>query len=288
MIWFPKDKQGVYNYINLSYLSPYNALTDPFVAMMSGFARGEDPVTIFTEAAGSFLEPFVSEQPVTAAIMDAARNRTETGKKIYNEEADLSTKTTDILLHVFGKTFTPGTIDRVRKRIVPAIYGETVGTRAPEPLKEIASELTGIRFQNLDMKQAFQNRAWEFNKSQNESERIFRDVATRRRRVTAEEQIEAYRTAEQSRFENWQEMYRDYMAVRRAGATEDEAIDLMRDIKISKREAYMIADGEYMPYEVSNEVLRRSELNGNEVPLDEIEAISESMPTTLQDLPKNP
>lgn len=288
MIWFPKDKQGVYNYINLSNLSPYNALTDPFVAMMSGFARGEDPVTIFTEAAGSFLEPFVSEQPVTAAIMDVSRNRTETGKKIYNEEADLSTKTTDILLHVFGKTFTPGTIDRVRKRIVPAIYGETVGTRAPEPLKEIASELTGIRFQNLDMKQAFQNRAWEFNKSQNESERIFRDVATRRRRVTAEEQIEAYRTAEQSRFENWQEMYRDYMAVRRAGATEDEAIDLMTDIKISKREAYMIADGEYMPYEVSNEVLRRSELNGNEVPLDEIEAIADSMPTTLQDLPKKP
>ena len=288
MIWFPKDKQGVYNYINLSYLSPYNAITDPFVAMMSGFARGEDPVTIFTEAAGSFLEPFVSEQPVTAAIMDVARNKTETGKKIYNEEADLSTKTTDILLHVFGKTFTPGTVDRIRKRIVPAIYGETVGTRAPEPLKEITSELTGIRFQNLDMKQAFQNRAWEFNKSQNESERIFRDVATRRRRVTAEEQIKAYRTAEQSRFENWQEMYRDYMAVRRAGATEDEAIDLMRDIKISKREAYMIADGEYMPYEVSNEVLRRSELNGNDVPLDEIEAIADSMPTTLQDLPKKP
>jgi hypothetical protein len=288
MIWFPKDKQGVYNYINLSYVSPYNALTDPFMAMLSGFARGEDPLTIFTEAAGSFLEPFVSEQPVTAAIIDAARNRTETGKKVYNEEADLSTKTTDILLHVFGKTFTPGTIDRIRKRIVPAIYGETVGTRAPEPVKEIASELTGIRFQNLDMKQAFQNRAWEFNKSQNESERIFRDVATRRRRVTAEEQIKAYRTAEQSRFENWQELYRDYMAVRRAGATEDEAIELMTDIKISRREAYMIADGEYMPYEVSDEVLRRSELNGNEVPLDEIDAIAESMPTTLQDLPKKP
>jgi hypothetical protein len=288
MIWFPKDKQGVYNYINLSYVSPYNAITDPFVAMMSGFARGEDPVSVFVEAAGSFLEPFVSEQPVTAAIIDAARNRTETGRKVYNEEADLSTKTTDILLHVFGQAFTPGTVDRIRKRIVPAIYGETVGTRAPEPVKEIASELTGIRFQNLDMKQAFQNRAWEFNKSQNESERIFRDVATRRRRVTAEEQIKAYRTAEQSRFENWQELYRDYMAVRRAGATEDEAIELMTDIRISKREAYMIADGEYMPYQISKEVIRRSEINGNEVPLDEIDAIADSMPTTLQDLPKKP
>ena len=288
MIWFPKDKQGVYNYINLSYVSPYNALTDPFVAMMSGFARGEDPVSVFVEAAGSFLEPFVSEQPVTAAIMDVSRNKTETGRKVYNEEADLSTKTTDILLHVFGQAFTPGTVDRIRKRIVPAIYGETVGTRAPEPVKEIASELTGIRFQNLDMKQAFQNRAWEFSKSQNESERIFRDVATRRRRVTAEEQIKAYRTAEQSRFDNWQEMYRDYMAVRRAGATEDEAIELMTDIRISKREAYMIADGEYMPYQISKEVIRRSELNGNEVPLDEIDAIADSMPTTLQDLPKKP
>ena len=138
------------------------------------------------------------------------------------------------------------------------------------------------------MKQAFQNRAWEFNKSQNESERIFRDVATRRRRVTAEEQIEAYRVAEQSRFENWQEMYRDYMAVRRAGATEDEAIELMNDIRISKREASLIAGGEYMPYEVSKEVIRRAELNGNEVPLDEIDAIAESMPIVLQDLPKNP
>jgi hypothetical protein len=288
MIWFPKDKQGVYNYINLSYVSPYNALTDPFVAMLSGFARGENPLTVLTDAVGSFLEPFTSWQPVSASIIDAARNKTETGKKVYNEEADLSTQTTDVLLHVFGKAFTPGTIDRIRRRIVPAIYGETVGTRAPEPVKEIASELTGIRFQNLDMKQAFQNRAWEFNKAQNESERIFRDVSTRRRRVTAEEQIEAYRVAEQSRFENWQEMYRDYMAVRRAGATEDEAIELMNDIRISKREASLIAGGEYMPYEVSKEVIRRSELNGNEVPLDEIDAIAESMPTVLQDLPKNP
>jgi hypothetical protein len=122
MIWFPKDKQGVYNYINLSYVSPYNALTDPFVAMLSGFARGENPLTVLTEATGSFLEPFVSEQPVTAAITDVMRNKTETGKKVYNEEADLSTQTTDVLLHVFGKAFTPGTIDRIRRRIVPASY----------------------------------------------------------------------------------------------------------------------------------------------------------------------
>jgi transposase len=284
LIWFPQTKDGVYNFINFSYLNPYNAITDPFVTMMSGLARGEDPVDIFIDAAGTYLKPFTSEQPVTAAIMDASRNITETGKKVYNVEDTMPTKTTKILMHIFGKAFTPGTVDRLRKRIIPAVYGETVGTRAPEPYKEIASELTGVRFENLDMRQAFQNKAWEFNKAQNESERIFRDVATRRRRVTEEEQISAYRTAEQSRYENWQDMYRNYMAVRRAGASNSEAVRLMIDINISKREASYIARGMYVPYQVSDEVRRRVKANGNTIPLTEIRAIGKEMPKVLQDV----
>jgi transposase len=284
LIWFPQTKDGVYNFINFSYLNPYNAITDPFVTMMSGLARGEDAVDIFIDAAGTYLKPFTSEQPVTAAIMDASRNITETGKKVYNVEDTMPTKTTKILMHIFGKAFTPGTVDRLRKRIIPAVYGETVGTRAPEPYKEIASELTGVRFENLDMRQAFQNKAWEFNKAQNESERIFRDVATRRRRVTEEEQISAYRTAEQSRYENWQDMYRNYMAVRRAGASNSEAVRLMIDINISKREASYIARGMYVPYQVSDEVRRRVKANGNTIPLTEIRAIGKEMPKVLQDV----
>jgi hypothetical protein len=274
----------VYDFINFSSLNPYNALTDPFVRMMSGFSQGEDPTDIFIESVGTFLAPFTSEQPVTAATVDALRNVTERGTKVYNDEDDLSTKTSKILLHIFGKAFTPGTVDRLRKRIVPAIYGETVGTRAPAPLKEIGAEFTGVRFENMDMRQAFQNKAWEFNKAQNDSERIFRDVATRRRRVTEEDQIEAYRRAEESRFENWQEMYRNYMAVRRAGASKQEAVRLMTDIKISKREASYIARGKYVPYEVSDEVKRRSKLNGNVVPLQEIKSIAREMPRVLEDV----
>jgi hypothetical protein len=284
LVWFPKTKDGVYDFINFSSLNPYNALTDPFVRMMSGFSQGEDPTDIFIESVGTFLAPFTSEQPVTAATVDALRNVTERGTKVYNDEDDLSTKTSKILLHIFGKAFTPGTVDRLRKRIVPAIYGETVGTRAPAPLKEIGAEFTGVRFENMDMRQAFQNKAWEFNKAQNDSERIFRDVATRRRRVTEEDQIEAYRRAEESRFENWQEMYRNYMAVRRAGASKQEAVRLMTDIKISKREASYIARGKYVPYEVSDEVKRRSKLNGNVVPLQEIKAIAREMPRVLEDV----
>jgi hypothetical protein len=284
LVWFPKTKDGVYDFINFSSLNPYNALTDPFVRMMSGFSQGEDPTDIFIESVGTFLAPFTSEQPVTAATVDALRNVTERGTKVYNDEDDLSTKTSKILLHIFGKAFTPGTVDRLRKRIVPAIYGETVGTRAPAPLKEIGAEFTGVRFENMDMRQAFQNKAWEFNKAQNDSERIFRDVATRRRRVTEEDQIEAYRRAEESRFENWQKMYRNYMAVRRAGASKQEAVRLMTDIKISKREASYIARGKYVPYEVSDEVKRRSKLNGNVVPLQEIKAIAREMPRVLEDV----
>jgi hypothetical protein len=284
LIFLPKTKDGVYNFINFSYLNPYNSLTDPFIAMMSGFARKESPETIVTSALKSFLSPFTSEQPVTAAIIDAQRNRTATGSKVYNEQDDIATKTSKIMLHVFGKAFTPGTITRLNERIIPAIKGETVGTRAPAPLVEIGAELTGIRYENLDMKQAFQNKAWTFSKDANEAERIFRDVATRRRIVNQEDQVAAYKRSEDARYKVWNEMYRDYMAVRRAGATSREATRLMTDIGISQTEASAIARGRYIPYEVSNEVIRRSKLNGNKVPTTEIRQISKSMPKVLEDL----
>jgi hypothetical protein len=188
------------------------------------------------------------------------------------------------MLHVFGKAFTPGTITRLTERIIPAIKGETVGTRAPAPVVEIAAELTGIRYENLDMKQAFQNKSWTFSKDANEAERIFRDVATRRRIVTQEDQVAAYKRSEDSRYKVWNEMYRDYMAVRRSGATSREAVRLMTDVGISQTEASAISRGRYIPYEVSNEVIRRSKLNGNKVPTAEIRQISKSMPKVLEDL----
>lgn len=288
LAWMPKSKDGTYNFINVSYINPYNAMTDPFIAMMSGFAKGEKPEEIAAQALGSFLSPFASEQPVTATIADAMRNRTETGKQIYNPQDDITTKTSKIMLHIFGKTFTPGTITRLRERIIPAIQGETVGTRAPAPAKEIAAELTGIRFETLDMKAAFSNKAWEFSRAANESERIFRDVATRRRRVDEQEQVDAYRRSEQTRYEIWNDMYRDYMAVRRAGASQGEAVRLMTDIGISKKEAIAISRGRYVPYEVSNEVLRRSKLNENKVPIKEIRVIGKEMPRVLTDIKKTP
>jgi len=288
LAWMPKSKDGTYNFINVSYINPYNAMTDPFIAMMSGFAKGDKPEEIAAQALGSFLSPFASEQPVTATIADAMRNRTETGKQIYNPQDDITTKTSKIMLHIFGKTFTPGTITRLRERIIPAIQGETVGTRAPAPAKEIAAELTGIRFETLDMKAAFSNKAWEFSRAANESERIFRDVATRRRRVDEQEQVDAYRRSEQTRYEIWNDMYRDYMAVRRAGASPAEAVRLMTDIGISKKEAIAISKGRYVPYEVSNEVLRRSKLNENKVPIKEIRAIGKEMPRVLTDITKTP
>jgi len=288
LAWMPKSKDGTYNFINVSYINPYNAMTDPFIAMMSGFAKGDKPEEIAAQALGSFLSPFSSEQPVTATIADAMRNRTETGKQIYNPQDDITTKTSKIMLHIFGKTFTPGTITRLRERIIPAIQGETVGTRAPAPAKEIAAELTGIRFETLDMKAAFSNKAWEFSRAANESERIFRDVATRRRRVDEQEQVDAYRRSEETRYEIWNDMYRDYMAVRRAGASPAEAVRLMTDIGISKKEAIAISKGRYVPYEVSNEVLRRSKLNENKVPIKEIRVIGKEMPRVLTDIKKTP
>lgn len=284
LAWLPKSKDGTYNFINLSYINPYNALTDPFIAMMSGFARGDKPEEILAQAFGSFLSPFSSEQPVSATIADAMRNRTQTGKQIYNPQDDITTKTSKIMLHIFGKTFTPGTVTRLRERIIPAIQGETVGVRAPAPVREIAAELTGVRFETLDMKAAFSNKAWEFSKAANEAERIFRDVATRRRKVNEQEQIDAYRRSEQTRYEIWNEMYRDYMAVRRAGASQSEAVRLMTDIGISKKEAQAIARGRYTPYEISDEVKRRSKLNGNTVPLTQIKAIGREMPKVLTDI----
>lgn len=62
----------------------------------------------------------------------------------------------------------------------------------------------------------------------------------------------------------------------------------MTDIGISKKEAIAISKGRYVPYEVSDEVLRRSKLNENKVPIKEIRVIGKEMPKVLTDITKTP
>lgn len=278
-----EDKK--YDFVNLSYMNPYSTLSDPAIGMISAFQRGEDADQIFGRGLAEVFRPFMDEQIATAAMVDVMRNQTKTGKKVYNPQDSWEVKGPAMFLHIVGAAALPGTIDRLNRRIIPALKGEvTAQGRAPEPAKEVVAEFTGVRFESLDMEQALQFKTGRFINDENDAEQIFRSVAGRRGTVENAEVIDAYRSAEESRFELWQDLYRDYRAALRSGVSESEAQRAMQARKLPRQTITDIADGRYRHFEPSKELTRKAEEAGRKLPVAELETVRKEIPTVLQDV----
>lgn len=271
LLFTGKDDNGNLSYLNLSYLNPYSYLTDPFIAAATNLRDDETMGKAVLESMKEFMSPFINEQIATAALIDIARNQTSTGKQVYNpQDPDKFQAMGEHLL----KSIEPGTIQRLRKRILPAFQGqETEFGRVLNPTVEVAREVTGLNTETTDFKQAIAFKASEFRKAEPETENIFRILATKRGVVTDAELVEAYQKSEQTRFSLYQDFFDDIQAARRRGVSDNEIFNAVTARGVGKEEARRLLKGFYMPYEVSSQMKARLKDLNRKLPMDQISAI---------------
>lgn len=250
-IMFTGKNPGQARYINLSYTNPYSYLTDPVISVASGLRDQDQLDEVMLRSMEKLFQPFASEDILGGVVADIARNKTKTGGRVYNP-GDTPTKRWEDKAAYFYKALEPGTLTRVKGKIIPAIKGETDRSgRKPELSNEILNELTGFKQQTIDYAQGISFRANDFKKADDDADTIFREVAGRRGSVKPDDIADAYKRATRSKFEAWQSFYRDVEAARRRGVSDGAIRTAVEARGVSGAEAGAVMSGKFIPPRVS-------------------------------------
>lgn len=274
LIFTDKDNAGEVGYINWSYENPYSYLIDPMVAM---FSNNEKDVMDKTVAAfGEFFRPFVSEQMLYAAITDVQRNKTQRGTEVYNPQDTPDEKMQKSLAHILT-AIEPGLTYRMRTKIIPAAtqdqpdYGRKLDLGT-----ELTSELTGIKRQRLDFKQALTFKTKQFSEDISNANYLFTGKVGKTGTVTEEQLVDSYETANEQRLKLWTEMARDVQAVLRNGVSAKEAKNILRASGLSIADADAIIKGEYTPLKITDYTRERAKKFNRKLPAEQIRSIREN------------
>lgn len=275
LVFFAHDGTKV-GYLNWSYLNPYSYSVDPFVAIFENNEEGMFQKSV--NAFGELLRPFASEQMLAAAMADVARNKTERGKEVFNPQDSPDVKWRKATAHL-ATAIEPGSLYRLRNRIIPSFQEDAPGLgRKLEPATEITAELTGLRLEQFDFKDAVRFKALAFSRDERDAERIFKTEVLRGD-ASAATVLNAYRNMEESRFKLWQRFYGDTAAARRQGVEDDEIEGALRSSALSKSDRAALLEGIYRPRTLTPELQQWLEENKRPVPVDEIDALRSELET---------
>jgi hypothetical protein len=255
---FTGKEDGKLQYLNLSFSNPYSLIIDPIGAVVRSASNEGDVLGAVGNAVGEFFKPFISESILSAAVMDVARNkRATTGGPVYNE-ADTPDQKVRAVLGRFWEAFEPGTITRVRTKMIPAARGETRRGVELDLTTEVLSEITGFKRQTVNFKDALGFKGSDFSRTMRESDSILRNVVLREGSVTAEEIAETYERSEGQRFELWKELHETAMAAVRRGVPLSEVKAALAERgAVPKATVTDIVQGHYRPQELSADSKKR-------------------------------
>jgi hypothetical protein len=258
--------------VNASGFDPYAYVTDPMIAIMNAVHSKDSITDTMLEVTKEVFRPWVSEQMLISAILEAKNGKTDRGKTIWNITDSDYVKALKSTAHV-AKTLEPATIQRTQKRIIPAFRDEqpTYG-RKLEPWHEIGRELTGISYEKFNYKTALAFKATEFRKNDADAEFVIREPFVQIRKTSPDEIIEGYNEGNERKLKLWKEMRQVYNAAIRRGVSQSEARSILKSRGLPTKDTLAIATGRFQPYAISAEVLRRARELKREIPMAKIRA----------------
>jgi hypothetical protein len=212
----------------------------------------------------------LGEQLFTGTVVDVARNKTETGGKVYSEEADLTEKWGKSLAHILS-SLEPGTVTRLKDRIIPGLMGEqTTYGDALDPKKDIAAELTGIKTRTYNYESGVRFQAAKLGESIRTNNGDFLKTINRPGRVDHTEVLAAYDRMEERRQKRWREMQRFVAAAKRSGLSEETIYGQLTGGGLSDTEAAGLLSGVYEPYDITGEAVISATERRPDLPIDEL------------------
>ena len=254
------EKTGNVQYLDLSYIYPYDSLLRPARTVMNQLVKGEETNQGITtrlaqggiKAMSELAKPFLSEAIFIEAANDILLRggRTRQGSQVFRSGDPLGEKLYKTTMHIMD-TFTPGSLDAAM-RIggapfnVADRYGRTY---------DLADEVPGIfGFRNIEVDPAetMKFMIGDFNKQVSSARATFLGDVLRGGAITPDQILKEYLGAEESRFRAFKDMYKNIEAANILGI---KSKDLDRQLdRLPKSTRSAIVSGTYRPYKPSKEV----------------------------------
>ena len=289
------DKNGEAEYVDLSYMLPYEFMLTPARAALQTYAEkgeiganeSEQLLAASWEAFKKFAEPFASEALAAERVYDVTlrQGKTATGAEIYEEGEMWGDKLGKSLTHVVG-AFIPGIVDQavtikggefVPGRATRAITGDPSKQGDPYTIAEEAGTmLTGLRPMKLNIGRSLGYAGGEYSSLRSSAVQIFTKVADDND-ATAEDVVNAYVQANEARRRQQAQLKSTIDAALDSGMSRAQVTQAFKNSGVSKKELNAILANRYVPIKVSRNLIR--EVN-NEVNVKKENRILQRLPLT--------
>jgi hypothetical protein len=269
--YFYRDENKQVKYVNISFNNPYAATTDPIMSALGLNGIQEEGIApnLISKMIG-MMQPFTSETIVAQSVIDIARNTTQYGSEVYDEEASDFDQTLDSVLHI-ARSFTPGTADRIVRRMIPAGKGETLPSgEDPKLTDELAAEFTGFRVRTIDYQDKLTRTSFGTSRRFTNANGMFNKVAGSRGTVSNEDMVNAYRDANEARLRIFKEVRKQINAALLSGVSKAEVFNALKAGNLSKADVQHIMRGQYRPMDISESVARRARQANHPIPRREV------------------
>jgi hypothetical protein len=287
------DEKGEAEYIDLSYMLPYEFMLVPARAAMAEYhAKGAvDAGAIETAGAAAFaglsklLEPFASEGLAAERIIDVTKRqgRTQSGAEIYEPAEPIGDRLGKSIQHVLG-SFLPGIIEQFTTvkggefvqgrttRAFTGLYGKQ--GESYSPAEEAGTLLTGVRGLKLSVPKSLGFAGGEYSSLRSSAVQIFTKIADDND-VTEEDVVNAYIKSNQARRRVQAELKVKVDAAMDAGMDRASVFRAFQNTGVSAKELSAIIDNRYIPPKISRALIR--EVN-NEVNIKKENRILQRLP----------
>lgn len=233
-------------FLDISYIDPYSYIKTPLIAAASGESFLDGSIKFITE----FMDPFLSGEIGTSALLEVASNKVEsTGRQIANPTESGTDQFVSYMAHLM-KRIEPGVAVSGRK-IVQAHKGEA----GRIPIIEWGS-LLGPRIQTHDPERALSFRVSARNKERRQILRQFTDVVRQRTSVSVQEIMSAYEQMEEVRQAQFEETHEDFKATIRQGVPFTKVLRIATDQRLGEQLSKEVLLGLYKPYKPSSSLIR--------------------------------
>ena len=254
------EETGNLQYLDLSYIYPYESLLKPAVTMFNQLQEGESTDEAMTKrlldggiiSMKELVKPFLQEAIYTEAFLDlvARGGRARDGRAVFRAEDPVGEKLYKGTMHIL-ETFAPGSIKqtaRIKQAILtqPDKYGRVYDLRDELP------GIFGFRNIELDVGDSFKFMVSDFNKRVSSSRATFLGDVLRGGSLTPDEILQQYYGSENQRFKAFQDFRKDIQAAERLGIKRRDLITQLD--RVPKKTRNALLTNRYIPYEPSDKV----------------------------------
>jgi hypothetical protein len=252
LIFTGRGDKGELQYIDISFLDPYNYWKRPITAIMRDQDWEDSAVDVIQET----TSPFLGTDIAAGTIFEILANKKATGAPIYSEH-DKPWEISKAIANHLRKSIQPGIVSNV-ERTLKAIKGERSPSGRVYNIEDEAMAWGGWRVSTLDPKTSLYYRSYDFKDAKRDATRKLNSVIRDPNKISDDELKDAYELSDELRNEAYEDMSRVIHAARKSGLTNQKMRVILIRSGVTAKDASHLLKGKVPKWRPSKTAMKNA------------------------------